>query len=182
MVRKLSKIIILFCTALFFWGCTIDYDEEEDVKKSDKIPDSEMDNFHLVKMKNNKPNTEVFATKAEIYNNQDKTILHSIEFNEYDSNGKKIVTKGKVKKVEYFNDSKNASLTGGIKFYSEEDDIEIIGDNLTWNDENKEIESSIDSVINIKKGDGTKVDGYGFKANIKESTFSFQKGISGYTP
>lgn len=181
MVKKLNKIFIL-CTALVFLGCTIDYDEEEDVKKSDKIPDSVMVNFHLVKMKDNRPNTEVFATKAEIFNNQDLTILHSIEFNEYNSSGTEVITKGEVKKVEYFNDSKNASLTGGIKFFSEEDDLEIIGDNLTWNDEEKEIESSLDSLIKITKGDGSKIDGYGFKANIKDSTFSFQKGISGYTP
>lgn len=173
---------MLLIAALLMVGCTIDYDDEKDVKKSDKIPDSVMVNFHLVKMKNNKPSTEVYATKAEIYNNQDLTVLHSIEFNEYNQKGTKVITKGEVKKVEYYNDSKNALLSGGIKFYSEEDDIEIIGDNLSWNDENKEIESKIDSLIQVKKGDGSKVDGYGFKANIKDSTFSFQEGITGYTP
>lgn len=162
-------------------GCTIKYENEENIKKSDQIPDSKMSNFHLTKVKNNIIQSEVFAAKAEIFDNQDKTILYNIEFKEFDKNGEEI-TVGNIGRVEYKNDSKDATLTGGIKFFSQKEDMEITGESLYWVDESKELESSIDSLIKVNKGDGSIIEGYGFTASIIDSTFSFEKGISGYTP
>lgn len=180
MVKKLSSLIIL--TALLLVGCTIKYEDDENIKKSDQIPDSKMTNFHLVKVKDNKIQNEVFAEKAEIFENQDLTVLYNIEFREYNKDGTELVTQGNIGRVEYKNDSKDANLTEGITFYSQKEDMEITGENLYWKDQTKELESDIDSLIKVNKGDGSLIEGYGFTASIIDSTFSFKRGITGYTP
>lgn len=182
MVRKINKTLIV-AACLFLAGCTVDYNNPSEViEKSESIPDSIMRNFQLVQMKNNKPYTEITSTLTEIYDRQNKTVLHNVKFTEYSSTSKDVITSGKADTVEYFNDSEDAKLTGNLNFYSKKDEIEMFGDSLYWNDDKKNISSDIESSIRVVKDDGSKIEGYGFSANLKNSTFSFEKSVTGVTP
>lgn len=175
MGKKLNKVIVAVC--ILIAGCSIDYNEKSgEVKKSDEIPDSILVDFNIIKIKDNTPHTEVKSTKAEIYNNKNRTIMHNIEFLEFDKD-KSVITKGTAKRIEYFNDTENASLSGDISFYSEKEGIKLTGETLNWNNEEKEISS--DGIIKVIEDDGSQIEGKGFRANIKKSTFSFKKDIKG---
>lgn len=180
MEKKLNKIF-LFVTACFLAGCTINYDDQAQIKKSEEIPDSVMEDFNLVKMKDNKPFSEVKAEKTEIYNSRNITLLYNIEFIEYDSEDKRVITKGNAGLVEYDNETENAQLTGGLNFYSEREEIDITGEELFWTNETKTIESNLKDPIKVVKEDGSVIEGLGFKADLKNSTFSFKKGVTGKT-
>lgn len=181
MVKRLSNILLAVC--IIFAGCTIDYDDpSKEVAKSDTIPDSVMRNFKLIKIKDNKPYTEVSSSQAEIFNKKNTTVLQNVIFKEYSTTSGKIVTKGNADIVEYYNDSKNASLSGNLKFYSEKDKIEMFGEYLSWNDSDRILSSKSGSSIEVIKEDGSKIKGFGFYANLKNSTFSFEKNVTGITP
>lgn len=181
MGKKLNKIILLV-TTLFLLGCTIDYNEEsEDIKKSDTIPDSVMRNFKLIQIKNNSPHTEVISSLTEIYDSQNRTVLHDVIFTEYNTTTNKLTTHGKADTIEYFNDTEDAKLSGDLNFISKKDDIEMTGEYLYWDKEEKSILSSSDSLIKVVKDDGSEIQGFGFSANLKYSTFSFEKDITGIT-
>ncbi|QEN04818.1 LPS export ABC transporter periplasmic protein LptC [Thiospirochaeta perfilievii] len=184
MVKKSSKIsFLIFTTCMLLAGCTIDYnDQNSNIEKSTAIPDSQMRNFNLVQIKNNKPYTQVTSSLAEIYNRENKTVMFDVKFTEFNSTKNSISTKGSADKVEYYNDSEDAVLKGNLKFYSQKDEIEITGESLFWNSESKIISSDIDSKIYINKDDGSKIEGEGFTANLKNSTFSFKKSVRGVTP
>ncbi len=68
MAKKLNSLTLLL-SALLMVGCTIEYENQSgDIEKSNEIPDSIMENFKLIQIKNNKPHTVVKAQRAEIYN------------------------------------------------------------------------------------------------------------------
>lgn len=182
MVKKLNKLLIVV-TCMFIAGCSIDYsDPSEEVEKSETIPDSVMKNFMLIQIRNNDPYTQITSSLTEIYNKQNRTVLYDVEFTEYNLTTNDITTTGKVDIVEYFNDSEDAKLTGNIIFYSKKDEIEIFGDDLYWNDDDKSMSSDVNSSILVIKEDGSRIEGFGFSANLKNSTFSFEKNVTGITP
>lgn len=181
MAKKLNKLVLLVTVSLF-WGCTINYnDQSEEIEKSDSIPDSVMKNFNLIQIKNNKPHNEINSSLAEIYNTQDRTVLHNVTFTEYSTTTYKATTQGQADKIEYFNDTEDAQLTGNLEFISTKDELKMTGEYLLWNKEEKSIVSSSDSAIRVVKEDGSKIEGYGFSANLRNSTFSFEKDITGVT-
>ncbi|MBN2619293.1 MAG: LPS export ABC transporter periplasmic protein LptC [Spirochaetales bacterium] len=178
MVKKPSKMIILL--ACFLTSCSINYNESEDGSvKSEEIPDSIMENFKLVQIKDNKIHTEITSSLAEIYESQNKTLLFNVNFKEYSSSGDTINTAGNVDEIVYFNDNENANLKGNLKFESKKENIKITGNSLYWNKDDKIISSDINDSIKIIKDDGSKIEGYGFTANLKYSTFSFKKDVKG---
>lgn len=179
MAKKLSSLIFVVC--ILFTGCTIDYDEESgEIVKSEEIPDSILQNFELIKIKKNSVSSKVTSSKTEIYNSKDKTVMYDVKFLEYDTHDGSVTTKGDVKKVEYFNDTEDAQLSGEIIFYSEKEGMELTGETLFWNSELKTIES--EDNIKVIKEDGSEIEGDGFSANIKNSTFSFSSNIKGINP
>lgn len=181
MGKKLNRLLII-STTLLSMGCTIDYNEDlESTIKSESIPDSIMRNFKLVKIKNNSPYTEVESSLTEIYNNQNKTVLHNVIFTEYDTNSKSITTTGKADNIEYYHDTEDAKLKGNLKFVSKKEEVEMTGEDLYWNKNDKKISSSTETSIEVIKEDGSRMKGYGFSANLERSTFSFEKGITGRT-
>lgn len=181
MVTKLNKFFICGI-ALFLWGCTIDYATDSDpVTKSELIPDSEMQNFTLIQIKNNKPYTEIKSSKAAVYDKQNKTVLEDVEFYEYDKTDGNIITRGFANSIEFYNDTESAELKGDINFTSKTEDIEMTGDYLFWNKEEKTINSTPKDVIKVIKGDGSMIEGAGFRADLKRSEFSFSHGVTGIT-
>lgn len=180
MEKKLNNLLLISIVCLLA-GCTINYNEQGQVKKSEEIPDSVMENFNLVQMKNNSPFTVVKADRTEIYNSKNKTLLYNIEFTEYDSEDQRVITKGNAGLVEYDNETENAQLTKGLNFYSESEEIDITGEEIYWTKETKTIESNMEDSIKVVKEDGSVIEGYGFKADLKNSTFSFKKGVTGKT-
>ena len=181
MGKKLSSLILI-STTLLFWSCTINYnDQDSNITKSEAIPDSAMINFKLIKIKNNTPNTEVFSSSAEVFNSQNKTVLKNVVFTEYDTVSKEINTQGKADTVEYFNDTEEAKLNGNLNFVSKKDEIEMTGEYLHWQKKDRRILSSPETFIEVVKEDGSSIKGFGFSANLRDSTFKFQKNITGQT-
>lgn len=181
MGKKLNKLLLMVAP-LLFWGCTIDYNEQsDDVKKSDAIPDSVMRNFKLIQIKDNSPHTKVISSLTEIYNSQNRTVLHDVVFTEYNKSSSELATYGKADTIEYFNDTEDAKLSGNLNFISKKDEIEMTGEYLYWNKEEKRILSNSDSLIKIVNDDGSKIEGLGFSANLRNSTFAFEKDITGIT-
>ncbi len=182
MEKKLNKLLLV-AACILIAGCSIDYsDPSKEVEKSEAIPDSIMTNFKLIKIKDNDPYTQTSSSLTEIYNKQNRTVLHDVEFTEYNLTTKEVATTGKADKVEFFNDSEDAKLTGNINFYSKKDEIEMFGDDLYWSDDNKSMNSDVNSSILVIKEDGSRIEGFGFSANLKNSTFSFEKNVTGITP
>lgn len=181
MVKKLNRLLICGIS-LFLWGCTIDYDTDSDpTTKSELIPDSEMENFTLIQIKNNTPYTEISSSRAAIYDSQNKTVLENVEFFEFDKNDGSIITSGTANSIEFYNDTESAELKGNINFTSKTEDIEMTGEYLFWNKEEKTISSNRDDFITVIKGDGSLIEGAGFNADLKHSEFSFSNGVSGIT-
>jgi len=168
---------------VFMFSCSVKYeDQNKEVVKSQEVPDTMMENFKLIKMKKNVPYVEVLAKKAEIFDSQNRTLLYNTEFIEYDGHKQNVVTRGKADIVEYFNDTENATLTGNLNFYSKKEEIEISGESILWNSDLKSIGSGENDLMFLKKDDGSILEGYGFNADLKHSTFFFSGSVNGEIP
>jgi len=180
MERKLSKLLVYTITWFILSGCSIEYiNENNNTTKSESIPDSVMKNFKYIKIKNNKPYVELNSSLAEIYNDQNKTVLYDVSFTEYENS--KVSTTGKANNIEYNNDTENAKLSGDLAFYSLKDEMKMYGDILYWNKEERTINSELNKSIKVIKDDGSSIEGYGFSANLKNSTFKFANKVTGVT-
>ncbi|MGL1893757.1 MAG: LPS export ABC transporter periplasmic protein LptC [Spirochaetaceae bacterium] len=181
MEKKLNKLLVAI-TVCIIAGCTVNYDDQSQITtKSEDIPDTEMINFKLIQMKKNTPYTEIEASKAQIYNDKNRTTLLNVKFIEYNTDNQTVLTVGKADTIVYYNDTENAKLTGNLNFVSKKDEIKIIGEVLEWNSEEKTIFSDDYSTISVIKDDGSTIEGAGFSANLKKSTYSFSNNVKGAT-
>ena len=167
--------ILLFIFTLF--SCRIDKDES-DIAEEIKIAESVIYNFEQYSIKKGKLQYKIKAEKAESFLKDEITIIHNMEFSQYDKE-KKLVATGKAKRVEYSMDSENALIDGEVEFVSITEGVTVSSIWLDWDNEKKILKGKEDVAVILQKKSGTTLEGKGFEAQIETKTISFSNGMQG---
>jgi LPS export ABC transporter protein LptC len=160
-------------------SCSFDYGPSVDAEPSEKIPNSVVYAYEHVIVENSMPLMRVSASKASIFDKVKKTIAEGLSYTEYDRKTGKPATEGTAANAEYFSDSGNAELTGGIKLFLPGEDITFETRSLSWNDKNKIADGRLDQVTTITRSDGTLIRGSGFQANAQTRSLIFRGHAEG---
>lgn len=166
--------VMVLCT-----GCKLDYKDADLAEDMDEqIPNSVLDNFSQVVVRDGKVSYRFSADHAELFDSTGITYFDNIGFTEYKSDGD-TGTEGAAEKATHFSKTDNIIFDGKIILNSTIQDFVVKSDYLEWNNEAKILKSMDDTVVSIEQGDGSKVEGRGFVADAKGKSFTFIEKASG---
>jgi hypothetical protein len=101
-----------------------------------------------------------------------------VRFTEYGDSGDSL-TEGEARRVVYFTDTENATLTGTIRVHSNSEKAEIVTESLAWENGPKRLTGSPDQTVTLRKEDGSFLSGRGFIGDFKNKTLRFTGSVQG---
>jgi LPS export ABC transporter protein LptC len=180
MKQKTQKLCItpLLCLAVFVFGrCTFDYGDAASQK--DDQADIVMENVEYVRMRDGDPVVRFRAQQAERYETRQAMELQNFSFEQFYDHGSGINATGAAGSGLVELDSGNIQLEQGIIIAVEDEDITIVTETLSWEDEKRILAGSDEHRVNIQRSDGTVFSGTGFSADSRRKTWSFTGGVEG---
>jgi LPS export ABC transporter protein LptC len=180
MKRKTQKLLItpLCCLAVFvFCRCTFDYGNE--TSENDDQADIVMENVEYVRMRDGDPVVRFRAQQAERYENRQAMELQNFSFEQFYDHGSEINATGSAGSGLVDLDSGNIQLEQSIIIAVDSEDITIVTETLSWEDEKRILAGSEDHVVDIQRSDGTVFSGRGFAADSRRRTWAFSGGVEG---
>jgi LPS export ABC transporter protein LptC len=162
---------------LLIFSCKLNYDSSVSDVFSESVPSSVLYEVQQVEVKNGTPKTSFSAQEAKIWDKREDTELFSVEFLEYDGN-KEVVTNGTADYL-ILNNNNDASIEGNVRGYSVRNEASIKAEELSWQDETRELSSTDDDVVEITLDGGTELRGSGFSADFYTNTMGFSSRVEG---
>lgn len=114
------------------------------------------------------------ASEISVWNKENKTEIKDITF--YQGKDGDIELSGTCDRAISYNNNQ-VLLQGNVKLYKTTDEVNIECDSIKWDDEKQSI--STDGIVFLTYQDGTHIQAEGFKALLKEDSYSFGKIIKG---
>ena len=160
-------------------GCKFDYKDADLAETmADEIPNSVLDNFSQVVVRDGKVSYFFSADHAELFDSTGTTYFDNIGFTEYKPNGE-TGTEGAAEKAIHYSKTDNIIFDGRIILNATAQDFVVKSDYLEWNNGQKILKSMDDTLVSIEQGDGTHVEGKGFIADAQGKFFTFLEEASG---
>jgi LPS export ABC transporter protein LptC len=160
-----------------FGRCTFDYGDAESEK--DDQADIVMENVEYVRMRDGDPVVRFRAQQAERYEERQAMELQNFSFEQFYDHGKEVNAKGSAGSGLVELDSGNIQLEQSIIIAVDAEDITIMTETLSWEDEKRILAGSEDRRVDIQRSDGTVFSGTGFAADSRRKTWSFSGGVEG---
>ena len=171
--------IIVSSAVLLCAGCKLDYKDADLVDEmNEQVPNSVLDDFSQVVVREGKVSYVFSADHAEIYDSTKLTYFDNIGFTEYKSDGS-TGTEGAAEKAIHDSKTDNIIFDGKIILNATAQDFVVKSDYLEWNNEAKILKSMDDTEVSIEQGDGSMVKGRGFVADAQGKSFTFLEEASG---
>ena len=160
-------------------GCKLDYKDADLAEDMDEqIPNSVLDNFSQVVVRDGTISYTFSADHAELYDSTGKTYFDNIGFTEYKADGT-TGTEGAAAHAIHDSKTDNIIFDGKIILNATVQDFVVKSDYLEWNNEEKILKSLDDTEVSIEQGDGSMVKGRGFVADAQGKSFTFLEEASG---
>ena len=177
--RYWTFLLIVSTVSVLCPGCKLDYKDADLAETMDEqVPNSVLDNFSQVVVRDGKISYYFSADHAELYDSTGVTYFDNIGFTEYKADGS-TGTEGAADKATHFSKTDNIIFDGRIILNSTTQDFVVKSDYLEWNNDAKILKSMDDTVVSIEQGDGSKVEGKGFVADAQGKSFTFLEEASG---
>ncbi len=169
------KALALIFIGLFL-ACSIDYGDPL-VESFRDIPNALLEGFEQVSVRANSPSFRLRAELIESYNAKGIDILREVEINEYDERGE-VLTSGRAASATVNQQSRDGSFRE-ITVYSRRQRAEITANDLEWKDNLRQLRSSPQGLVTLRREDGISLEGRGFFADFKKSILSFEAEVKG---
>ncbi|MHC6203672.1 LPS export ABC transporter periplasmic protein LptC [Breznakiellaceae bacterium SP9] len=157
-------------------ACSFDYGGVGEVQD---LPDIIMDNVAYARVRNGDLQARFTAEKARRYEKQQSMELEGLSFEQYEKAGTEQNAVGTAGSAVVELESGNFSLTGGVRIDVESEDYTIQTQSLDWKDKDRLL-SADSNPVTITKTDGTNFIGHGFSADLRNRTWVFDGGASGF--
>ena len=168
------SLVVLLCT-----GCKLDYKDADLAEEiNEKVPNSVLDDFSQVVVRDGKVSYVFSADHAELFDSTKLTYFDNIGFKEYKADGS-TGTEGAAAKAIHDSKTDNIIFDGKIILNATAQDFVVKSDYLEWNNEAKILKSMDDTEVSIEQGDGSVVKGKGFVADAQGKSFTFLEEASG---
>ncbi len=160
-------------------GCSLNYRDAQVAEEIEAgIPNIRMEKVTHSLAERSGPVMRVTADKTESYEKAKKILLFGVNFREFDSRGE-LAAEGKADRVEYFTDTKNAVISGGIEVVSHKEKGGIRTGYLSWDNEKRLLKGLEDGRTEIFDEDGSRFTGLGFEADLKRIIITFAQAVEG---
>ena len=172
-------LVIVSTVVVLCAGCKLDYkDADLAEEKNAQVPNSVLEDFSQVVVRDGKVSYIFSADHAELYDSTKLTYFDNIGFTEYKADGS-TGTEGAAQRAVHDSKTDNIIFDGKIILNSTVQDLVVKSDYLEWNNEANILKSLDDTEVSIEQGDGSVVKGRGFIADAKGKSFTLLEEASG---
>ena len=180
MRKKQYRITITFFSILFsFFFCYCSFDYGKNGSSERELPDLVMHNVEYVRVRSADPIAKFYAEVAERYEQQGVMKLQNFSFEQYSENGEEINSSGNAGFAIVGISSGDISMSDGVRFDIESEDIVIETVHLEWKDDQRFLSSGEHDEVDVSQSDGTNMRGIGLRADVRRRTWEFTGSVSG---
>lgn len=168
-------ILPLILSLIVLSSCSF-VDEEETEHEKEARPDIILENTSYTLGQDGERPVYIASSRMVFWNSEEKAETGRIAFYQMDDEGE-IALRGRADRSEIDTGTKLLRLYGEVLFFSEDGNMRIEAEDLTFDSENSELSS--DGRVSVSSEDGT-FQGEGFQADLITSTYTFNsidKGI-----
>jgi LPS export ABC transporter protein LptC len=177
-MRK-RRLAAVAAAAILLSACSLAGYAPREGEGDEELPTLSFTDYSHTAVVRGKPNFELKADKAEVFETSKKTILTGVSFSEYDPDTGELLSFGKADSGIYHTDTKDAEFSGSVRLESKKQDAILQGEYLKWIDKDKRLEGRLDRTVTISRADGSLMTGAGFEADARKRSFSFRESVEG---
>ena len=177
LLRIASRCAVLFLLLSGLAACSFDYGEEG--VTDDGQPDIVMRGVEYVRVRDGKPVVRFAAELAERYEKRQAMELQNFSFDQFDGQGVEVNATGTVGNASVDMGTGNIQMTGGVEIQVDSEDLNINTPSLAWQDKERILSSGEMERVDIIRSDGTSFSGWGFSADARRRSWSFNDGAEG---
>lgn len=175
----MSRFLLAVAASALLLSCSLDYEGSqlsEDL--DDDIPEITLRDVTHTVVREGVKRFVVVASLVEDYPGKKQQLLTDVTFTEYRADGI-IATSGTAASAVFYTESENVDLSGGLQFYSTEEQAWVTTDALTWDSEARLLSAPPEDTVRVWKSDGTSIVGQGFSAETSRNTINFDRYVRG---
>lgn len=160
-------------------SCHLNYGGAQIAQKIEEgVPDLILTDFQHTSVRHDRKTFEISAGKSELFSQKKIQTLDSVDFREYDSEGK-VITQGHADHAVLHTDTNDVELTGNIQFYSKSESAHITCTYLYWHDSDRRLTSKPDAIVSVRKDNGSTISGTGFEVDVARRVVTFSGPVQG---
>jgi LPS export ABC transporter protein LptC len=171
------KLFIYSILGMLLAACSFDYGGGDGLENT--RPDIVMENIEYVRVRKGDLLARFHAEYAERWEERQIMELRNFTFEQMEDHGETVNVEGNAKNAVVQTDTGDITLSGGVKFSIESEDVTISTDGLEWKDKEKSLMGGEEAEVDIQRSDGTIFTGIGFSAEIRSRTWSFSGEVKG---
>jgi len=176
-MNKARPFLVLL--QLLLISCTLDY-EQARVAESipGQTPETILIDFTHTVVSGGRIWVILEADRAETYSERKEIVLEGVYFREYDEEGY-LLTEAQAERAVFSTDSEDATVSGSIVIYSQEEKASLQASQLFWTREGRRLIAEDGQTVRLQKDDGSFVEGQGFSADFRRKKLEFASRVRG---
>ncbi|MCK5008225.1 MAG: LPS export ABC transporter periplasmic protein LptC [Spirochaetales bacterium] len=176
-MNKARPFLVLL--QLLFISCSLDY-EQARVAESipGQTPETILIDFTHTVVSGGRIWVILEADRAETYSERKEIVLEGVYFREYDEEGY-LLTEAQAERAVFSTDSEDATVSGSIVIYSQEEKASLQASQLFWTREGRRLIAEDGQTVRLQKDDGSFVEGQGFSADFRRKKLEFASRVRG---
>ena len=169
--RRVPGVLSAVCLLVVFSSCGTNEGVSVD---PGELPDTVSRGFRQVTVSEN-GRVEIESEMVEVYNKKNLSVFTLASLQEFDARGE-LSLNGRADRIE-LTGNRNGSAEGGIRLHDIPENSTLEAEKLIW--DNKERMLKGEGPVRVETGDGLKLQGAGFIADLARETYRFRSGVSG---
>ncbi len=176
-MNKARPFLVLL--QLLLISCSLDY-EQARVAESipGQTPETILIDFTHTVVSGGRIWVILEADRAETYSERKEIVLEGVYFREYDEEGY-LLTEAQAERAVFSTDSEDATVSGSIVIYSQEEKASLQASQLFWTREGRRLIAEDGQTVRLQKDDGSFVEGQGFSADFRRKKLEFASRVRG---
>ncbi len=172
-----KALIGMVIASLLMVSCSLST-EAELASRTLALPDLALVNAEYVLKDEESEPIAIQAAEISLFDKTNTAILSSLSFTQRDEEGT-ILLSGRADEAVANTKNWDAQLSGNVQITDYRNDFVISADELSWLHKQQLITAPADRLVTIVYTDDKRIEGYGLDGNLKTSTFTFDRIVSG---
>ncbi|MDR3301699.1 MAG: LPS export ABC transporter periplasmic protein LptC [Spirochaetaceae bacterium] len=168
---------VLLFFAILYSSCTFIYGNEQ--AEEYIYPELTMENLDYIRMRNGEMLARLRADLGNRYESKHIMELSNYQFEQYNTNTNKIDAAGDGGAASIDIISNNIQMKEGVKIRVDSEDFSLRAGDLDWQDKQKVLSGSEDSIASVTRSNGTEINGTGFHSDVRSRTWVFNSDVNG---
>jgi LPS export ABC transporter protein LptC len=142
------------------------------------VPETVLTGVTHTVVRNGRLVAEITAQQVENFPGGGRAVLSDVRYVEYGDDGAVAAT-GRADRAVYYTGSEDAEVAGAVELRSFSQEASLTAEELHWDHDGRLLSTGPEQVVAVIRDDGSRVQGAGFEAELRDKTINFSGPVSG---